>query len=63
MGCRSYERQINVRNPANGFLSITKGKISEKIAREIHDYMNVSARQFRVLEAVVLHVVLILGLR
>ncbi|OJT01611.1 hypothetical protein TRAPUB_7953 [Trametes pubescens] len=40
VGCRSYERQINVRNPANGFRSITKGKLAEKIAREIHDYMN-----------------------
>lgn len=64
MGCRPYERQINVRAPSSGFRSITKGKLAEKIAREMHDYMNVSARQFRVvLEAVVLHVVLILGLR
>lgn len=63
MGCRSYERQINVRSPSSGFRSITKGKLAEKIAREMHDYMNVSARRFRVLGAIVLHAVLILGLR
>ncbi|KAH9854065.1 hypothetical protein C2E23DRAFT_914277 [Lenzites betulinus] len=40
VGCRSYERQINVRAPANSFHSITKGKLAEKIAREIFDYMN-----------------------
>lgn len=43
VGCRSYERQINVRTPANSFRSITKAKLAEKIAREIFDYMNVSA--------------------
>ncbi|KAI0670542.1 hypothetical protein C8Q78DRAFT_132750 [Trametes maxima] len=38
--CGPFERQINVRNPAhNSSLSITKGKLAEKIAREIFDYM------------------------
>ncbi|KAI0646897.1 hypothetical protein C8Q79DRAFT_593368 [Trametes meyenii] len=38
--CSPFERQINVRNPAhNSSHSITKGKLAEKIAREIFDYM------------------------
>ncbi|KAI0637133.1 hypothetical protein C8Q77DRAFT_1207248 [Trametes polyzona] len=37
---RSYERQINVRSPANSFRSITRGKLAEKIAREIFEYLN-----------------------
>ncbi|KAI0831133.1 hypothetical protein BC628DRAFT_1352418 [Trametes gibbosa] len=40
VGCRSYERQINVRSPPNSSRSITKGKLAEKIAREMFDYMN-----------------------
>ncbi|KAI0336361.1 hypothetical protein GY45DRAFT_1341943 [Cubamyces sp. BRFM 1775] len=40
VNCRSYERQINVRNPAHSSHSITKGRLAEKIAREIFDYFN-----------------------
>ncbi|TBU47949.1 hypothetical protein BD309DRAFT_389448 [Dichomitus squalens] len=38
-GCKSYERQINVRNPANNARSITRRKLAEKIAKEIYDFM------------------------
>ncbi|KAI0781103.1 hypothetical protein BD413DRAFT_462744, partial [Trametes elegans] len=37
---KPYERQINVRNTANGFRSITRGRLAEKIARELYDYVN-----------------------
>ncbi|RDX48301.1 hypothetical protein OH76DRAFT_1352685 [Lentinus brumalis] len=39
VGCPSFERQINVRNPANNGKSITRAKVAEKIAKEIADYM------------------------
>ncbi|KAI0721607.1 hypothetical protein C8T65DRAFT_201014 [Cerioporus squamosus] len=39
LGCLSYERQINVRNPANNGKSITRAKLAEKTAKEIADYM------------------------
>ncbi|OSD01677.1 hypothetical protein PYCCODRAFT_1369048 [Trametes coccinea BRFM310] len=38
VGSRSYERQINVRSPAHGSSSITKGRLAEKIARELFEY-------------------------
>ncbi len=41
VGCPSFERQINVRNPANNGKSITRAKVAEKIAKEIADYMKV----------------------
>ncbi|KAI9064262.1 hypothetical protein FKP32DRAFT_1685624 [Trametes sanguinea] len=39
VGSRSYERQINVRSPAHGSSSITKGRLAEKIARELFEYL------------------------
>ncbi|KAI0807181.1 hypothetical protein C8Q74DRAFT_1362716 [Fomes fomentarius] len=39
VGCRHYEKQINVRNPANNSRSITRAKLAEKVAKEIYDYM------------------------
>ncbi|KAI1787889.1 hypothetical protein LXA43DRAFT_675826 [Ganoderma leucocontextum] len=36
-GCRPYEKQINVRNPSNNLKSITRRKLAEKVAKEIHD--------------------------
>ncbi|PIL23840.1 hypothetical protein GSI_13591 [Ganoderma sinense ZZ0214-1] len=36
-GCRPYEKQINVRNPSNNLRSITRRKLAEKVAKEIHD--------------------------
>ncbi|KAH9946255.1 uncharacterized protein BXZ73DRAFT_95757 [Epithele typhae] len=36
---KSFERQINVRNPANHTHSITRSKLAEKVAKEIFDYM------------------------
>ncbi|RPD65970.1 hypothetical protein L226DRAFT_566456 [Lentinus tigrinus ALCF2SS1-7] len=41
VSCPSYERQINVRNPANHGKSVTRAKLAEKIAKEIADYMKV----------------------
>ncbi|KAM5539041.1 hypothetical protein V8D89_007264 [Ganoderma adspersum] len=36
-GCRPYEKQINVRNPSNNLRSITRRKLTEKVAKEIRD--------------------------
>ncbi|KAI0709022.1 hypothetical protein C8Q76DRAFT_741905 [Earliella scabrosa] len=37
--CRPWERQINVRNPANRTRSVTRARLAEKVAKEIYDYM------------------------
>ena len=41
VGVKPYEKQINVRNPANPTRSISRSKLAEKIAKEIFEFMKV----------------------